>query len=301
LAENLVLFGAGASYGSDRSGTPPLGCDLFDELCRFNPPGWGTLPDELTVIFRKDFEEGMSRVADFNCHWMPILQRAMAAYFFSFRPTTNSLYLRLAERLVGRSWDGAFVSLNYERLFELCLGHSGIRPVVGREAEGNNEVELILPHGCCHIFCDAVRGSSSGVSFSGVDVSTDGSVSVVSDTTQFNSRIQNDAFPPVMSYFEPSKRTSSGVGFVAGQRKRWGELVHSASRLAVIGVGVRSGDTHIWRPIQRSDCRIMYCGGPDGGQDFRSWAEENGRISSSSILEGYFRDEFEAIYNEIDI
>ena len=301
MAENLVLFGAGASYGSDRSGTPPLGCDLFDELCRFNPPGWGTLPDELAVIFRKDFEEGMSRVPDFNPHWLPCLQRAMAAYFFNYRPTTNNLYLRLAERVVRRSWDGAFVSLNYERLFELCLGHSGIRPVVGREAEGNNEVELILPHGCCHIFCDAVRGNSSGVSFSGFDVSTDGCVSVVSDTTQFNSRIQNDAFPPVMSYFEPSKYTSTGVSFVASQRKRWGELVHSASRLVVIGVGVRSVDTHIWRPIQKSDCRIMYCGGPDGGQDFRSWAKENERISSSSILEGYFRDEFEAICDEIDI
>jgi hypothetical protein len=301
LAENLVLFGAGASYGSDWSGTPPLGCDLFDELCRFNSTGWGTLPDELVVIFRKDFEEGMSKVSDFNPHRMPILQRAMAAYFFNYKPTTNSLYLRLAERLAKRSWNGAFTSLNYERLFELCLGHSGIRPVVGRETEGNNEIELILPHGCCHIFCDAVRGSSSGVSFSGIGVSTDGNVSVVSDTTQFNSRIQNDAFPPVMSYFEPSKRTSTGVSFIASQRKRWGELVHSASKLAVIGVGVRSVDTHIWKPIRESSCRIVYCGGPDGGQDFRSWAEENKRISSSSILEGYFRDEFEAICDEIDI
>ena len=61
MRNSLILFGAGASYGSDSLGMPPLGADLFDELQRFNPPGWGSLPSNMSNVFRNDFEEGMKK------------------------------------------------------------------------------------------------------------------------------------------------------------------------------------------------------------------------------------------------
>jgi hypothetical protein len=57
------LFGAGASYGSDIQGVPPLGAGLFDELRRFNPDAWGLISGDLATLFRSDFEEGIKSIA----------------------------------------------------------------------------------------------------------------------------------------------------------------------------------------------------------------------------------------------
>ena len=96
----VFLFGAGASYGSNIQGTPPLGAGLFEELRRFNPDAWGSISGDLATRFRSDFEEGMKSVAP---HALASLQRAMAAYFFDFVPRASSLYVELARRIVRSS------------------------------------------------------------------------------------------------------------------------------------------------------------------------------------------------------
>ncbi len=55
----VILFGAGASYGSERIGMPPLGANLFEALRRFNPSGWGSIGEPFATKFREDFEAGM--------------------------------------------------------------------------------------------------------------------------------------------------------------------------------------------------------------------------------------------------
>jgi hypothetical protein len=62
MMKTLILFGAEASYGSDNSGIPPLGNNLFSELARFNPPGWGSLSIEYRNTFNDDFEQGMQKI-----------------------------------------------------------------------------------------------------------------------------------------------------------------------------------------------------------------------------------------------
>lgn len=54
----LILFGAGASYGSKNRDVPPLGDELFLALQQFNPDGWGSLSPSLAGKFRGDFEKG---------------------------------------------------------------------------------------------------------------------------------------------------------------------------------------------------------------------------------------------------
>lgn len=232
---------------------------------------------------------------------MPVLQRAMAAYFFNFTPSPNNLYRRLATCIKNSKWDGACATLNYERMLELSLGSVGIRPVVGRGPQNALELELVLPHGCCHLFCDSIRGAASGISFSGTGITTDGPVSVVAQPAQFQARITGDAFPPVMSYFEPTKRTTSGTSFITGQRQRWNELATAASVIAIIGVAVRSEDAHIWEPILSSKATIVYCGGRDGAGEYRSWARQKNKVSSSVVLDGYFAPEFNRICDELDL
>jgi len=130
----------------------------------------------------------------------------MAAFFFNFVPGSTNLYINLAERIKHNKWKGSLATLNYERLLEISLVSSGIRPVVGRKAELDNEIELCLPHGCCHLFCDSVKGTAKGISFSGPNVTTSGLVKAIINPNEFSSRIANDAFPPVMSYFDHAKR-----------------------------------------------------------------------------------------------
>ena len=84
-----MLLGAGASFGSSNYLVPPMGAGLFKELQLFNPLGWGALPASIARHFEADFEQGMRELASSRSHYMPILQRAMAAYFFNFVPTND--------------------------------------------------------------------------------------------------------------------------------------------------------------------------------------------------------------------
>lgn len=296
--DTLLLLGAGASYGSDTSGTPPKGNELFDALRRFNPDGWGNITGELAQHFRTDFEGAMQVVPPQN---LAPLQRAMAAYFFEFSPAPSNLYVALAKRIAARKWTGVICTLNYERLLELSLMRADVQPFIGSPPTGRYAVELCLPHGCCHLFCDSARAQSGAVVFNGYNVQTDGVVSVVADAHQHRARITQDAFPPVMSYFEPQKRTTAGHSFIEGQRDRWSKLASSAKTIVIVGVQVRPHDTHIWNPIAASSGRVVYCGGASASESYITWARAHRNAQNDRVLKGYFKDEFDVICHELGL
>ncbi|KXK00425.1 MAG: hypothetical protein UZ17_ACD001002181 [Acidobacteria bacterium OLB17] len=298
---DVLLLGAGASYGSDVSGTPPLGDDLFRALQAFSPTLWGALPTNLETKFIGDFEAGMNLVAQRYPHDVSLLQRAMAAFFFEFYPRKSNSYVRLASRIHDARWNGAICTLNYDRLIELSLGSVGLQPVIGTNTLPGRSIELCMPHGCCHIFCDSVKGMPSAVSFAGMNVKTNGAMRVISDPTEFRNRIQNDAFPPAMCYFEPSKSVTAGESFIMGQRDRWRDLVSNADRIAIIGVRVRPHDDHIWDPLSRTAGQIIYCSGRLAADEFRTWAECRPLGSSDLVLEKYFSDALNEICHELTI
>lgn len=293
----LILFGAGASYGSSRGNVPPMGAGLFSELRRFNPPGWGALPSDMASEFEHDFERGMAQLAQTRSHDMPILQRAMAVYFFNYLPTQDSLYVQLGKLIKQSAWRGAIATLNYERLLEISLIHAGLQPVVNM-APSLGQVELCLPHGCCHLFCEGVQASSVGVSFSGVGVTFDGPVIALSDPTQFRNRIESNSVPPVMSYFEPQKTTSSGASFIRNQRARWAELANQADTIIIVGVRVRPRDSHIWDAVAKSHAKVVFCAGKSAGAEFETWASAQRIGKGNRTLSGYFSEEFNAICEE---
>lgn len=295
------LFGAGASYGSDSTGTPPLGDDLFDALQAFNPDGWGALSPDLAGAFHGDFEAGMRHLSDLQSHAMPPLQRAMAAYFFNFLPRSSNLYVAIANRIRQGHWDGALATLNYDRFLELSLGHVGLQPVVNTELQNDNNVEICLPHGCCHIFCEAVRGLATGISMSGIGIQTDGPVAVIGDPVQFRQRILSDAFPPVMSYFEPHKRTLSGASFIRGQRERWRAITEQASVIGLVGIRVRSHDDHIWGPLSSTSAKLVFCSGSRSGREFEDWAANVRPDASDLVIPSYFDDALDQLCEELSL
>ena len=298
MAKYLILFGAGASFGSDTTGVPPLVNSLFDELVAFNPSGWGKVSSDQAELFRRDFEAGMKVISS---HYMPPLQRAMAAFFFNFIPKESNLYIKLAEKIKSQTWEGAIATLNYERLLELSLSFSRIRLVVGRKAEANSEIEVCFPHGCCHLFCQSVRGAAQAVSLSGRDVRINGRIEVIADSQQFQKRINSDAFPPVMSYFDPSKETTSGASFIKNQRKRFAELASEASIVGVVGLRVRAHDEHIWKPLAQTSANIVYCSGQSSGEEFKTWTDENRPHKTDVVLSHYFSDGFEEFCSRVGL
>lgn len=298
MAKNLIIFGAGASYGSGSRNVPPLGRELFLSLQKFNPDGWGRIDGDLANSFQTDFETGMHQT---NTHALPPLHRAMAAYFFQFLPTNKSLYYKIAKLISQKPWDGALATFNYENLLEISLGAAKVQPFIHGAQLNEKSVELCIPHGNCHIFCQAVRGSALGISFSGPHVQINGPVEVIVDSQTYYDRIINDAFPPVMSYFEPLKRTTSGAGFIELQRKRFAELVDHAEKIAIIGLRVREHDKHIWEPILKTDAKIIYCAGNTAGNEYRQWSDDNRSGKNDTILNSYFQEGFDEIIGFIDL
>ncbi len=299
---SVILFGAGASYGAERFGMPPLGKALFESLRQFDPNGWGQIQEPLASKFCSDFERGMVALSSSNPFLLPVLQRSMAAFFFRFIPTAENLYIKLAKRIQASNWRGSLATLNYERLLEISFIHVGLQPVLNAVASNNGDIELCMPHGCCHLFCESVKADALGVSFSGMNVSTNGPVVSINNHTQFLHRIQTDAFPPVMSYFEPTKRTTSGANLIDDQRKRWRQLSASATTIAIVGVHPRMHDSHIWEPLSSTSAQLIYCGGPAGEIAFDSWRHSVGRTKSTdTILRGYFAEEFNNLCTSVGL
>ncbi|MBN1632140.1 MAG: hypothetical protein JW990_20475 [Thermoleophilia bacterium] len=298
----LLFFGAGASFGSDTTGTPPLGDDLFAALQQFNPQGWGRLSPTAASAFAGDFEAGVVDLSQTNPHALPPLQRAMAAYFYGFTPSPDNVFIGLANRISSVHRNVAICTINYERLLEISLVRAGMQPVVGRDAKaGTREVEICLPHGCCHLFCDSVMGNAQAVSFAGMNVQTNGPVMAARSEAEFRRRIQNDAFPPVMSYFEPAKRTTSGDNFIQAQRRRWAELVQSADVVAIVGVRVRTQDVHIWNPLASTHARLVYCSGLSGAPEFRQWMTAQRPGQTDTVIEKFFADGFDELCSSVGI
>ena len=301
----LLFLGAGASYGSesDTSIVPPLAADLFDALKKFEPNVWGQIPKDIADVFQTDFEKGMLSLAAEMPHALTITQRSMAAFFYRYAPTHQGLYDRLASIIKRQDWKGAIATLNYERMLLLALSKKGVAARCGADASSASSVEICLPHGCCNLFCESVVGAAAAVSMAGMNVSTNGPVVAVDNPDAFWHRIRNDAFPPVMSYFEPSKFTTSGANFIEEQRARLATLISEADRIAVVGIQVRADDAHIWNALASTEAKIYYCSGKRGADSYNEWSAKarSDKFAGDIISTSYWAEEFEAISAHIGL
>jgi hypothetical protein len=143
-------------------------------------------------------------------------------------------------------------------------------------------------------------GNAAAVSMDGRAVTTNGPVTAVDEPREFWFRIRTQAFPPVMSYFEPSKFTTSGANFIEEQRARLQQLIAEASSIAVIGVAVREQDAHIWGALGRAKAAIYYCSGKSAKAAFGTWAEVNRPRSSNDVVTTkYWAEDFDGVANHV--
>lgn len=336
MGRALILFGAGASFGSDAGETPPLGQCLYNALAGFSPETWGRVSLTEAASFLEDFEKGMKAFADARPTQVDVLQRAMAAYFFQFKPSLTSAYVRLAKRIRDQNWNGALATLNYERLLTLSLRQAGLC-VQYRPPELYTDLELLLPHGCCNLFgnirapqstpgvpgdnlvaqrrtilklprradgteipVNLVTQNGGPIAF-GERVMLDGEeIREIDAPDQYAKELRESTVPPVMSRFQPDKQTRAGVSFIVGQRQRFADLVRSAPVVAIVGVKVRPHDQHIWNPLAQTSARLVYCAGESAVPEFEQWKKDYGRMEDQAIP-AKWDDRFDEICRAISL
>ena len=303
MVDNLIIFGAGASFGagsaffgwhySPIAKVPPLGNNLFLDLCLFAPTTWGIIPSNFADIFKSDFETGMATIAQ-SSFSITDLQRALALYFFNFHIGTENLYSKLAALIKNSAWSGALATLNYETLLLQAINSNGLQPISGTNATNHHQIEVCFPHGCCHIFCDSIQ--ARGVDFK-IGLSTSGVISVQGDPKTYLNKLNSSSIPPVMSYYEPNKRTLAGINFIEQQRARLMQLIANAQHIAIIGVRFNEYDHHIWKPLADTNAQLIYCSGK--GEEniklFEKWNRDSRSNKSTIILRDFFREAFNAI------
>lgn len=153
ITTKVVLFGAGASFGSGDDVYPyrtPLGRDLYAKLQTYFPTTWGDkVPSFLDRVFKKDFEKVMEQLVNSEFSTLvPLLMRNMSEYFVEFRPTRDSnLYIRFIKELKPILNDILFSTLNYDLLFEHAVKHNGL--LVTRLQEIQDRIYFLKLHGSC--------------------------------------------------------------------------------------------------------------------------------------------------------
>jgi len=286
----LILFGAGASHGSDTHGTPPLGPNLFTALVQWSPATWGALAAPWPSRFQTDFEDAMAKLIAAGIFAAP-LQWSMASYFFKcFTASDSNVYIRLLRDILASEKDVNLATLNYELLLVQAAQRVGMRLNCGSSKRSGSELPLCLPHGSSMLKCVGITATGS-ISFSG-GISTGGTVSTMSNVQEFDQERNTNVFPPVMSYFEPNKFTVSCANFIDANRRRFAQLATDASRLAIVGVNVHPIDRHIWDPISKTSATCFYLGGSAGGQKYSTWCSQVGR-NSDTVCDRFFADGYD--------
>ena len=294
----VFLFGAGASSGSGSVTPcpPPLGTDLYRELAGFSRL-WATLPSALEPLFRRNFEQGMSRVwadavADGRLHnRAAMLLREMGRYFAGFSAGSGNLYERLVEGIVkiGRFENVAFSTLNYECLLEDGLRRAGKR--VDYEATSGSDGDAAVCwklHGSCNFM---VEGHDYQFSFIPASMLTGLPFRVVECADvpaicDLNSREQSLLFP-IMAIYAPGKDVPFAPERVSRMQSSWAEAVNHAETVVVAGVRPNPGDSHIWGPLAATAARVLAVGAP---LPLQQWAARFRRGRRFELLGSTFED-----------
>ncbi len=264
--KNIVLFGAGASFGSKNiiPESPVLGGDLFIKLVNLYPNTWGKIPQDYSSKFQEiNFEVGMLSIMESGQHWIGPLMQDMALYFTSFYPnnTKNDSYSKFLNKLNARSLSNTlFSSLNYDCIFELAALHMGLNVNYNEISAQPNCVSIWKLHGSCNFIPDPKSITLRRSASYGFGAQFNPNLLQVSPYEAKQWILGDTALYPAMCMFTIGKPSQLSPHIFAAYQKKWAELVNNAEKLFVIGVRPHLADTHIWHPIAQSTSKLFFVG-----------------------------------------
>ena len=271
----LILFGAGASGGSERASPycPPLGRDLFDKLQTEYPDAWGTIPQEKRANFVPNFEPGMEELWKSGWHGTTGLMQCLGHYFAKFRPLSGNAYARLIEHLQAHEGiKGTFFStINYDCLFE--YGGRMRDFTIDYDAEEPSRDSVLSfwkIHGSCNFIPNPnnIAATRSGVSLTPAAVTWDCGVCFV-DACQVEPFLKSSALYPSMAVFMEGKPIHSNPSFLKKLQDRWAKAVLESEKIGIIGVNPDPADGHIWDTLSITEAELVIIGNKEG---YEQWS-----------------------------
>jgi hypothetical protein len=283
VMKRLILFGAGASFGSPSvlPTAPPLGIGLFDVLQKSFPDSWGSISGAFRARFEDNFEAGMEDI--WNTYpaalsslvdGVPspnVLMQDMARFFlcFTLGPRQRDCYSRFLLSLDGadKLRETRFATLNYEHLLEQAMVQCGMRPAV------------IRPHGSCQFWPKRggrLRGDGTRAIGQGFHQVSTRVRQLTRQQTADRLNEVGQAGYPCMAIYIRSKVTQAAQQYLRRIQLRFRDAVLSSERIALVGVRPWRTDTHIWDSIARTCATVLYVGGSSGFDDLRSIRDNQG-------------------------
>ncbi|MCF2346265.1 SIR2 family protein [Enterobacter hormaechei] len=255
-----LIFGAGASYGSEAKGvpTPPQGDYLFGELEKLNGAFSG-LPEEIKHEFReKGFEQGMLIVPNDSSIINP-LQKELALYLSAFKPSENNVYVKLFRMLGDLINEIHLMTLNYDLLIEQSLAISGVKYVRYGVYEG--EVSLLKVHGSSNFVPDvgeALLGGMTAVNC-GSFIRTDRMICLNShdDIQRWCDSAKSDFLSPMMCMYNKEKRAVINKEMIEALKSDFIKAVTESETVVIVGVKYVQHDHHIWDAILDSKADVI--------------------------------------------
>ena len=281
----IVLFGAGASFGSGHvyPEPTPLGNKLYDELKRCYPTSWGKLPQAVKKKFQDGFESGMQEIWDKYSPNIPLLMRHMTLYLAQFRPSSeDNLYTQLIGRI--KDNDEKFYllsSLNYDLLLELAISQKNrIVNYFSNKFEPRT-ISVWKLHGSCNFIPKNIQ-ATRGISYTaGVVFDTPPVYANPNEAIQFC--LSNTALYPAMCLYMEAKPSQISQQFIRKKQQEWKKHIENAERILIIGVYPYLDYTHIWDSLTKTNAKIGYVGSKDG---FDNWIKKSKRSLSKTKFIG---------------
>lgn len=293
----LILFGAGASKGClGIKSPPPLGDELFNDLCVRFPTTWNLLSQDVTFKkkFERNFEEGMEWLYETRKDKLAFLWD-MTMFFagFKFDNLKSSLYFKLIERYQRALLDQTIIlsTLNYECLLEYAIIPFCL-PIYRGDEKG---IKLLKPHGACNFKTEGVTvaraASIDPQSFSiNVPISFLHPDKVVEHFT-------NNQLPAAMCLYMRGKKSIIAPDQIELIASEFKQLLISADTVVVIGVRPNPEDTHIWDNLRMREGNLFMIAGEE---ECEKWNDEHRQGKHFDWISNRFQAGFEKLCSVLD-
>lgn len=282
----LVLFGAGASYGSEPeegNETPPLGNNLFSELCKLGGVS-SRLPADIKESFYGNFEEGMGVFNERMKIDLQSFHRELSSYLADFTPSVNSYYVEMLKLLQGRNV--IFSSLNYDMMLEEAVGIMGMKINYGL-GRVPGALRVIKPHGSINFWPDMPIQSFQNIYFDNYGAVLDAPVRPLSRRATKHRCGAETSLSPAISMYAKGKQVSICPNYVAEHQTMFASACRKATQIIIIGVRVVPEDAHIWKPILKSKAKVTYFGSDIDKLELKAWVCDKGR-RNIHFVKGFF-------------